>query len=73
MTPCRRGTFDLIAAKERELSAERDYAQAWRDYWIAAQIWKGNRRRLEGIVDAQPSASLSAKATEPIATHEHKH
>jgi outer membrane protein, heavy metal efflux system len=28
-------TFELISAKERELSAEREYVEAWRDYWIA--------------------------------------
>jgi cobalt-zinc-cadmium efflux system outer membrane protein len=31
----REGTYQLLAAKERELKAERDYVEAWRDYWIA--------------------------------------
>ena len=30
-----KSTFELIAAKEHELNAEREYAEAWRDYWIA--------------------------------------
>jgi cobalt-zinc-cadmium efflux system outer membrane protein len=68
-----KGTYDLIAAKERELSAERDYAEAWKDYWIArAHLEKAIGGRLEGNADAQPSASLPAKTTEPTATHQHK-
>ncbi len=27
--------YDLFLAKQRELDAERDYIQAWRDYWIS--------------------------------------
>ena len=27
-------TYDLFLAKQRELDAERDYIDAWRDYWI---------------------------------------
>ena len=30
-----RGGYDLLTARERELSAERSYLEAWRDYWIA--------------------------------------
>jgi len=30
-----KGTFELIAAKEQELNTEREYTEAWRDYWIA--------------------------------------
>ena len=29
------GTFDLINAKERELASERNYIEAWRNYWQA--------------------------------------
>jgi outer membrane protein, heavy metal efflux system len=29
------GTFELLAAKEQEIQAEREYVEAWRDYWIA--------------------------------------
>jgi cobalt-zinc-cadmium efflux system outer membrane protein len=28
-------TYDLFLAKQRELDTERDYIQAWRDYWIS--------------------------------------
>ena len=28
-------TYDLFLTKQRELEAERDYIQAWRDYWIS--------------------------------------
>jgi cobalt-zinc-cadmium efflux system outer membrane protein len=27
--------YELLSAKERELDAERNYIEAWRDYWIA--------------------------------------
>ena len=30
-----RGGYDLLTSRERELSAERGYLEAWRDYWIA--------------------------------------
>ena len=36
-------TYDLFLAKQRELDAERDYIDAWRDYWI-------NRTGLEAAV-----------------------
>ncbi len=29
------GTYDLLAAREREVETERAYIEAWRDYWIA--------------------------------------
>jgi len=42
-----KGTLDLITAKERELSAEREYTEAWRDYWIArAELEKAVGGRL---------------------------
>jgi cobalt-zinc-cadmium efflux system outer membrane protein len=28
-------TYDLFLAKQRELEAEKEYIQAWRDYWIS--------------------------------------
>ncbi len=69
-----KGTFDLIIAKERELTAEREYAEAWRDYWIArADLEKAIGGRLEGIIDAQPSVSAPAKTANPAPEHEHKH
>ena len=30
-----RGGYDLLTARERELSAERAYLEVWRDYWTA--------------------------------------
>ena len=29
------GTYDVLAAREREVETERAYIEAWRDYWIA--------------------------------------
>ena len=28
-------TYDLLAAREREVETERAYIESWRDYWIA--------------------------------------
>jgi cobalt-zinc-cadmium efflux system outer membrane protein len=30
-----RGAYDLLGARERELSVERAHIEAWRDYWLA--------------------------------------
>ncbi len=30
-----KGAYDLLLAKQNEVSAERSYIEAWRDYWIA--------------------------------------
>jgi cobalt-zinc-cadmium efflux system outer membrane protein len=81
-----KGTFELINAKERELSAEREYIEAWRDYWIA-------RAELENAVggklpSTQPAGTAATDSLAPsdreMATvsgspstmpseHEHKH
>jgi len=53
------GAYDLLAAKERELDTEREYVNAWRDYWLA-------RAELERAVGGR----LSAPATQP---HSHEH
>ena len=50
------GPFQLISAKERELTAEREYADAWRDYWIArAELEKAVGGRLSGEIPLAPS------------------
>jgi len=55
-----KGTFDLISAKERELTAEREYAEAWRDYWIArAELEKAVGGRLSG--NTPPIAPTSSR------------
>ena len=46
------GTFELITAKEHELNSEREYAEAWRDYWIArAELEKAVGGRLGNAQD----------------------
>ena len=30
-----KGAYDLLLAKQNEVTTERDYVEAWRDYWIA--------------------------------------
>ncbi len=66
------GPFDLINAKERELTAEREYSEAWRDYWIArAELEKA----IAGRLDTDTVAAESASPTDPKqdSEHEHKH
>ena len=60
-----RFAFDLVAAKERELTAEREYAEAWRDYWIA-------RAELEKAVGGSLNPETRAAATSRSAEHDSK-
>ena len=71
------GPLALVAAKERELSAEREYIEGWRDYWIA-------RAELERVVGGKFSSSESSHAASPSnnpaipqstapSGHEHEH
>ena len=77
-----RGTFELITAKERELSAEREYAEAWRDYWIArAELDKALGGRLSDQSGFNGSRTLAPSDRESDGErgnkqnqkHEHKH
>src|SRR5205085_9894535 len=52
-------TFELIAAKERELNAEREYAEAWRDYWIARSELE---KALGGRLGAEPTSASNSLA-----------
>ena len=61
-----KGTFELITAKERELSAEREYAEAWRDYWIA-------RAELEKAVGGKLDAEQANATPKPSGKDEHEH
>ncbi|MDB6111268.1 MAG: czcC 1 [Pedosphaera sp.] len=55
------GTFELIAAKERELSTEREYVEAWRDYWIArAELEKALGGKLPG--ETKPASPTTPSA-----------
>ena len=62
------GPLDLVVAKANELSAEREYTESWRDYWIA-------RAELERAVGGKLATENSgAKATSSEATKpEHEH
>ena len=54
-----KGTFELIAAKERELNAEREYTEAWRDYWIArAALEQALGGKLPGPTTAAASPTM---------------
>ena len=50
------GTFDLINAKERELRSERNYIEAWRNYWLA-------RAELDRALIGTRSASANRNET----------
>jgi cobalt-zinc-cadmium efflux system outer membrane protein len=67
-----KGTFELITAKERELAAEREYTEAWRDYWIArAELEKAVGGRLS---PANPAPVPDApQQPSPKAEPEHNH
>ena len=73
-----KGTFELITAKERELSAEREYVEAWRDYWIArAELEKA----VGGKLDAEPGQTDPSHTLAPSdgvrgksnQDHQHEH
>ena len=68
-----KGTFDLIAAKERELNAEREYVESWRDYWIArTQLEKAIGGRLADEDETPARSNSSQKISQPEPKHEHK-
>jgi cobalt-zinc-cadmium efflux system outer membrane protein len=54
-----KGAYDLLLAKQSEVTTERAYIEAWRDYWIA-------RTRLERAVGGR----LDAGAASPAASNE---
>jgi cobalt-zinc-cadmium efflux system outer membrane protein len=54
-----KGAYDLLLAKQSEVTTERAYIEAWRDYWIA-------RTRLERAVGGR----LGAAAASPAASNE---
>ena len=74
-----KGTFELMTGKERELDAEREYTEAWRDYWIArAGLERAVGGRLpEQLISTSPPKNETHPAQdhqEPNArpAHEHK-
>ncbi len=51
-------TYDLFLTKQRELDSEREYIQAWRDYWIS-------RTQLEEAVGGDLSVRAISKQPTP--------
>ena len=49
-----RGGYDLLTSRERELSAERAYLEAWRDYWTA-------RVELERVLTGGGNADMGGR------------
>ncbi len=71
-----RGGYDLLTARERELTAERSYLEAWRDYWIArvdlerALTGGGNAEMggATGITTTATGIPAPSASTRPAAT-----
>jgi cobalt-zinc-cadmium efflux system outer membrane protein len=61
-----KGPYDLLLAKQNEVTTEQAYVEAWRDYWIArAEL----ERALGGRLPTSGTGTLSsttAPATAPI-------
>lgn len=68
------GTSELLAAKERQLETERDYVEAWRDYWIArAELEKAVGGRLGTPADESARSQAPKKKPEPKGHEHHNH
>jgi len=59
------GTYDLLAAREREVETERAYIEAWRDYWIA-------RVELERALGGRLGPSAPQTSSRLVSTDEKK-
>jgi cobalt-zinc-cadmium efflux system outer membrane protein len=58
-----KSTFELISAKEHELNTEREYAEAWRDYWIArSELERALGGKLPEPTVAEPSQKMPLPA-----------
>ena len=67
-----KGTFELITAKEHELNAEREYAEAGRDYWIArAQLERALGGRLPERAVPSPSPNMPKRSSDKHQEAEH--
>ena len=69
-----RGVYELLLAKQNEITARREYIEAVRDYWIA---WVALERAVGGrLVAGSPHASASvtppaSSSTQPMQDHQH--
>lgn len=67
-----RSNYELLAAKERQLVAERESIEALRDYWIArAELEMALGGRLPGASAASAAPNQEAGRTAPSPEHEH--
>ncbi len=67
-----KSSYELLAAKERELVAERGYVEALRNYWIArAELERAVGGRLSGNVSTA-TAPVKADSTSPAEHQHHK-
>ena len=58
-----KGTYDLLIAKQNEVSTERSYVEAWRDYWLGrTQLERAVGGTLSLSVPPLPQASGGAGA-----------
>ena len=64
-----KSNYELLAAKERLLVAERESLEALRDYWIArAEL----ERAIGGGLPAVPPAAEAVPKAEPAPEHQHQ-
>jgi len=67
-----KSNYELLAAKERQLAAERESIEALRDYWIArAGLEMALGGRLPAVAVPTSTSSEPAEATPP--EHQHHH
>jgi cobalt-zinc-cadmium efflux system outer membrane protein len=64
-----KGTFELLAAKEREQNSEQTNVEALRDYWIARVELE---RAAGGKLEMSPSP-MPRKSQPESQEHEHQH
>ncbi len=70
------GMFELITAKEHELNSEREYAEAWRDYWIArAELERamGGKLPAQTMSALSPNMGMPSSKNNPNTEHQHEH
>ncbi len=69
-----RGVYDLLLAKQNEVTARRDYIEAVRDYWVA---WSDLERAVGGklpiVASATPAPAPSTSQEVPEPAHQHHH
>ncbi|MEX0958923.1 MAG: TolC family protein [Burkholderiales bacterium] len=64
------GVYELLAAKQSQIGAAREYISTWRDYWVA---WTELERAIGGDLAPAHAATASPSAPPPADVTEHQH